>query len=162
MSRGMRGRLERVAELLPAKKPRGLLEILCERMPLRRTAFAQQHVPADYRHAIIAKYVTPYTAFGVAAFDDWMRQPFASWAPPMPADYVLPVALCEFVATTTRDFSFLHGCTTCGLLVPIVFAGPGEPSPPPDIRPFPLCPACGGVTAYHCPPPTAEVCDGIA
>ncbi len=110
-------------------------------------------VPGHLRGAVASRLDGPYgpDSESLAA---WVGAPFARWAPPPAPDYRLPEPLVTWVLDPPFRFWFGHHCGGCGLAVPIYLLPSSDPRPRADIRVFPSCPACGGVTshaAYHRP-----------
>lgn len=66
----------------------------------------------------------------------------------MAEDYLLPVALIEFLLNPSRDYVIIHDCGVCGLQVPIYSTWTNDPNPPLNLTIFADCPACEGKTGY--------------
>jgi hypothetical protein len=105
----------------------------------RRIAFLE-HVPTEFHRRVDARFIG-----GDEAFAEWRLSPFAKWAT-MPATFMFPAALVEFMLNPPARFFLAHACEQCGLSIPIFTTG--YPDTPKDLTAFPVCPACGGKTSF--------------
>jgi hypothetical protein len=101
-------------------------------------------VPADLRDAVAALLGGPDEADELSS---WVIWPFARWAV-MPAGFVFPRALVEWILHPPRGWYMGRTCGRCGLNVPLLSTWSNDPDPPGTIVVFPTCPACGGRTSY--------------
>lgn len=127
----------------PSVGDRSLIVDACER---QRAAFLVW-VPEDLCGAVLERLDGPY-AEDSESYASWSLWPFARWAQEPGPEYRFPRALVEWILDPPRAFWMGHHCGRCGLSVPLYSTHCGDPDPPKDLRVFPTCPACGGVTSH--------------
>ncbi len=113
---------------------------------VRRESFLAR-MPDEMRAAVESRLDGPYSQF-TEVMASWASAPFARWAAEPAAEFRFPRGLVAWVLDAPRRFWMGHHCGRCGLAVPLYFTWSNDPDPPPDLRPFPHCPACGGITSH--------------
>ena len=104
-------------------------------------------VPEDLRGAVVERLDGPY-AENTESYASWSSRPFGRWAPVPGPEFRFPRVFVEWLLNPPRSFWMGHTCGRCGLSVPLHSTYSGDPNPPQDLRVFPTCPACGGVTSH--------------